>query len=332
MDRPRVYVTRVIPEDGLALVREATACRVWEGGTAAQRWSMPPPREVLLREAGEIDGLLCLLTDPIDAALLDAAPRLRVISQMAVGVDNIDVAACTRRGIPVGYTPGVLAETTADLAWALLMATARRVVEADAYTRSGAWKTWEPMGLLGRDVHHATLGLIGLGGIGTEVAKRARGFDMRILYFSRRRKPELEARLGLEYRLMDELLREADFVSLHFALTPETHHLIGARELALMQPTAILINTTRGPVVDQAALAAALKAGTIAAAGLDVFEAEPVPLDDPILALPNVVALPHIGSASVATRGRMARMAAENLLAALSGQRPPHLVNPEAWQ
>ena len=325
MDRPRVYVTRVIPEDGLALVREATACRVWEG-------ELPPPREVLLREVGEIDGLLCLLTDPIDAALLDAAPRLRVISQMAVGVDNIDVAACTRRGIPVGYTPGVLAETTADLAWALLMATARRVVEADAYTRSGAWKTWEPMGLLGRDVHHATLGIIGLGGIGTEVAKRARGFEMRILYFSRRRKPELEASLGLEYRLMDELLREADFVSLHCALTAETRHLIGARELALMKPTAILINTTRGPVVDQAALAAALKAGTLAAAGLDVFEAEPVPLDDPILSLPNVVALPHIGSASVATRGRMARMAAENLLAALSGQRPPHLVNPEAWQ
>ena len=173
MDRPRVYVTRVIPEDGLALVREATACRVWEGGTAAQRWSMPPPREVLLREVGEIDGLLCLLTDPIDAALLDAAPRLRVISQMAVGVDNIDLAACTRRGIPVGYTPGVLAETTADLAWALLMATARRVVEADAYTRSGAWKTWEPMGLLGLDVHHATLGIIGLGGIGAEVARLA---------------------------------------------------------------------------------------------------------------------------------------------------------------
>ena len=325
MDRPRVYVTRVIPEDGLALVREATACRVWEG-------ELPPPREVLLREVGEIDGLLCLLTDPIDAALLDAAPRLRVISQMAVGVDNIDVAACTRRGIPVGYTPGVLAETTADLAWALLMATARRVVEADAYTRSGAWKTWEPMGLLGRDLHHATLGIIGLGGIGTEVAKRARGFEMRILYFSRRRKPELEASLGLEYRLMDELLREADFVSLHCALTAETRHLIGARELALMKPTAILINTTRGPVVDQAALAAALKAGTLAAAGLDVFEAEPVPLDDPILSLPNVVALPHIGSASVDTRGRMARMAAENLLAALSDQRPPNLVNPEAWQ
>ena len=325
MDRPRVYVTRVIPEDGLALVREATACRVWEG-------ELPPPREVLLREVGEIDGLLCLLTDPIDAALLDAAPRLRVISQMAVGVDNIDVAACTRRGIPVGYTPGVLAETTADLAWALLMATARRVVEADAYTRSGAWKTWEPMGLLGRDLHHATLGIIGLGGIGTEVAKRARGFEMRILYFSRRRKPELEASLGLEYRLMDELLREADFVSLHCALTAETRHLIGARELALMKPTAILINTTRGPVVDQAALAAALKAGTLAAAGLDVFEAEPVPLDDPILSLPNVVALPHIGSASIATRGRMARMAAENLLAALAGQRPPNLVNPEAWR
>jgi glyoxylate reductase len=325
MDRPRVYVTRVIPEEGLAPVREATSCRVWEG-------EMPPPQEVLLREVREVEGLLCLLTDRIDEALLEGAPHLRVVSQMAVGVDNIDVAACTRRGIPVGYTPGVLAETTADLAWALLMATARRVVEADSYTRSGAWKTWEPMGLLGRDVHHATLGLIGLGGIGAEVAKRARGFDMRLLYFSRHRKPDLEERLGLEYRPLDELLPEADFVSLHCALTPETRHLVGARELALMKPTGILINTTRGPVVDQAALSAALRAGTIAAAGLDVFEAEPVPLDDPILALPNVVALPHIGSASVATRGRMARMAADNLLAALSGQRPPNLVNPEAWQ
>jgi glyoxylate reductase len=323
MERPRVYVTRRIPEEGFALLREATNCRVWEG-------ELPPPREVLLQEVAEIEGLLCLLTDRIDEALLNAAPRLRVVSQMAVGVDNIDVAACTRRGIPVGYTPGVLAETTADLAWALLMATARRVVEADAYTRSGAWKTWEPMGLLGRDVHQATLGIIGLGGIGAEVAKRARGFDMRLLYHSRHRKPELEASLGLEFRPMDDLLRESDFVSLHCALTPETRHLIGPRELALMKPTAILINTTRGPVVDQAALAAALSTGTIAAAGLDVFETEPVPLDDRILSLPNVVALPHIGSASVATRGRMSRMAAENLLAALAGNRPPNLVNPEA--
>jgi glyoxylate reductase len=292
---------------------------------------MPPPRDVLLREVADIEGLLCLLTDRIDEELLAAAPRLKVVSQMAVGVDNIDVAACTRRSIPVGNTPGVLTETTADLAWALLMATARRIVEAEAYTRSGAWKTWEPMGLLGRDVHHATLGIIGLGAIGAAVARRARGFDMRIFYSSRRRKPELEAELSLEYREMDEVLKESDFVSLHCALTPETRHLIGPRELALMKPTAILINTTRGPVVDQAALAEALKAGTIAAAGLDVFEVEPVPLDDPILALPNVVALPHIGSASVATRGRMARMAADNLLAALAGRRPPNLVNPEVW-
>jgi glyoxylate reductase len=212
------------------------------------------------------------------------------------------------------------------------MATARRVVEADAYTRSGAWKTWEPMGLLGPDVHGATLGILGLGAIGAAVARRAGGFGMRILYHSRHRKPELEAELGLEHHPMEEVLREADFVSLHTALTPETRHLIGARELALMKPTAILINTTRGPVVDQAALAAALGEGKIAAAGLDVFEQEPVPLDDPILGLPNVVALPHIGSASIATRGRMARMAADNLLAALSGQRPPNLVEPQAWR
>ncbi len=324
MARPRVYVTRLIPDEGLAPVRAATDCRVWDG-------ALPPPRDVLLREVAEADGLLCLLTDRIDEALLQAAPRLKVVSQMAVGVDNIDTAACTRRGIPVGNTPGVLTETTADLAWALLMATARRVVEAAAYTRAGSWKTWEPMGLLGRDVHQATLGILGLGAIGAAVARRARGFDMRILYHSRHRKPLLEAEFGLEHRPMDEVLREADFLSLHCALTPETRHLIGARELALMKPTAILINTTRGPVVDQAALAAALRAGTIAAAGLDVFETEPVSLDDPILSLPNVVALPHIGSASVATRGRMARMAADNLLAALAGRRPPNLVNPEAW-
>jgi len=293
---------------------------------------MPLPRDVLLREVAGVEGLLCLLTDQIDEELLNAAPRLRVVSQMAVGVDNIDVAACTRRGIPVGNTPGVLTETTADLAWALLMATARRIVEAEAYTRSGAWKTWEPMGLLGRDVAGATLGIIGLGAIGAAVARRAGGFNMRILYHSRQRKPEMEAELGLEYHPMEEVLREADFVSLHCALTPETHHLISTRELELMKPTAILINTTRGPVVDQPALAAALRLGKIAAAGLDVFEKEPVPLDDPILALPNVVALPHIGSASIATRGRMAKMAADNLLAALSGQRPPNLVNPEAWR
>jgi glyoxylate reductase len=324
MAQPRVYVTRVIPDEGLTPVREATDCRIWEG-------DLPPPRDVLLREAAEVEGLLCLLTDRIDEELLDAAPRLKVVSQMAVGVDNVDVAACSRRGIPVGNTPGVLTETTADLAWALLMATARRIVEAEAYTRSGAWKTWEPMGLLGRDVHDATLGIIGLGAIGTAVAWRARGFGMRTLYFSRHRKLELEAELGLDYRPMDEVLRESDFVSLHCALTPETRHLIGARELALMKPTGILINTTRGPVVDQVALADALREGKIAAAGLDVFEKEPVPLDDPILQLPNVVALPHIGSASVATRGRMAKMAADNLLAALSGQRPPNMVNPEAW-
>jgi glyoxylate reductase len=325
MAQPRVYVTRVIPEEGLAPVREATECRIWEG-------ELPPPRDVLLREVAEVEGLLCLLTDRIDEELLDAAPKLKVVSQMAVGVDNIDVAACTRRGIPVGNTPGVLTETTADLAWALLMATARRIVEAEAYTRSGAWKTWEPMGLLGRDVHDATLGIIGMGPIGTAVAWRARGFGMRTLYYSRHRKLELEAELGLDYRPMDEVLRDSDFVSLHCALTPETRHLIGARELALMKPTAILINTTRGPVVDQVALADALREGKIAAAGLDVFEKEPVPLDDPILHLPNVVALPHIGSASVATRGRMAKMASDNLLAALSGQRPPNLVNPEAWR
>jgi glyoxylate reductase len=322
MARPRVFVTRRIPEEGLRLVREQADCRLWDD-------DQPPPRDALLAGARDADGLLCLLTDRIDAELLDAAPRLRVVANMAVGYDNIDVAAATARRIPVTNTPGVLTETTADLAWALLMAAARRVVEADAFTRAGRWKTWEPMLLLGRDVHHATLGIIGLGRIGAEVAKRARGFDMQILYHARNRRPDQERALGLEYVSLEELLRRSDFISLHTPLNEETRGLIGERELALMKPTAVLINTARGPIVDQRALTAALQARRIAAAGLDVFEEEPIAPDDPLLAVENVVVLPHIGSASVATRGKMARMAAEDCLAVLEGRRPANPVNPE---
>jgi glyoxylate reductase len=271
-----------------------------------------------------------MLTDPVDAAVLDAGKRLRFVAQMAVGYDNVDVAAATERGILVTNTPGVLTETTADLAFALLLAAARRVVEGDRLTRTGGWKTWHPSFLLGQDVHGATLGIVGLGQIGLAVARRARGFDMRILYHDRRQHPQAEAELALEYVDFDRLLRESDFVTLHVPLLAETRHLIGERELALMKPSAVLVNAARGPVVDQRALYAALKERRIAAAGLDVAEVEPVPLDDPLLTLDNVVITPHIGSASVATRAKMAEMAVESVLQALRGGLPSHCVNPEA--
>ncbi len=322
--RPLVFVTRPIPEAGLRRVREACEVRLWEG-------ELPPPKEVILREAAECDGLLCLLTDPIDAEVIGAGKRLRVISQMAVGVDNIDLEAATARGIPVGHTPGVLTEATADLTFALLLAAARRIPEGIEYVRQGRWRTWEPMALLGREVWGKTLGIVGLGRIGTAVARRARGFAMRVLYHSRSRKPDLEAELGLEYVALDDLLAQADFVSLHCPLTPETHHLIDEEALRRMKPTAILINAARGPVVDTDALLRALREGWIEAAALDVTDPEPLPADHPLLDLPNCIVIPHLGSATVAARERMATMAAENLLAGLRGERLPYCANPEVY-
>ncbi|NLC58740.1 MAG: D-glycerate dehydrogenase [Armatimonadetes bacterium] len=318
----KVWVTRRIPEAGIEMLREAAEVEVWED-------ELPPPRDLILDKIGELDGILALLTDRMDAAVMDRAKKLKVIANYAVGFDNVDVPAATERGILVTNTPGVLTETTADLAFTLLMATARHIVPSDRYTREGRWKTWGPMLFLGQDIHHAALGLIGLGRIGAEVAKRARGFDMRVRYFDPIRNEEAERRLGIEYADLDTILKESDFVSLHTPLTPETRHLIGARELALMKPTAILINTSRGPVVDQKALYEALKNRTLYAAGLDVFDVEPVPKDEPLLSLDNVVAVPHIASASFATRTRMATLAAENLLAGLRGTQPPTPVNPE---
>lgn len=325
MSKPRVYVTRLIPDEGLQTILAACDAEVWEG-------ELPPPREVLLEKIKGKEGLLSLLTDKVDAELMDAAGGLRVISNYAVGFDNIDVKAATARGIPVGNTPGVLTETTADLAFALLMAVARRVVEGVDYVRAGRWKTWGPRLLLGQDVHGATLGLIGFGRIGQAMARRARGFNMRILYHDRARMPEAEAALGATFVDLDTLLRESDFVSLHTDLNPTTRHMIDAAALAKMKPTAILINSARGPIVDPVALADALRRGVIAGAGLDVTEPEPIPLDDPLLQLPNCVIVPHIASASVATRGLMARMAADNLLAGLRGERLPNCVNPEVYQ
>ena len=324
MTKPKVYVTRQIAQEALDMITQDTEMEVWPE-------ELPPPYEVLLEKVKNIDGLLSLLTDKIDANLMNAAPKLKVISNMAVGYDNINVPEATSRGIVVGYTPGVLTETTADFAFALIMAAARRVVEADAYTRKGRWKTWGPMVMLGQDIHHATLGLVGLGRIGMEVAKRARGFNMKVIYFdAQRRSTQEEKELGVEYiPELSTLLSRSDFVSLHVPLIPQTHHLMGAKEFALMKPTAILVNTSRGPVVDQKALYEALKAKQILAAAIDVTETEPISPGDPLLTLDNIIITPHIASASVVTRTRMAVMAAENLIAGLRGQVPPNCVNPE---
>lgn len=316
----KVFITRKIPESALRQIESVCRVEMWE------EEDVPVPRSVLEEKIEEIDGLYCMLTERIDEPLLERAKTLKVISNMAVGYNNIDVEAAKKRGIAVCNTPGVLTETTADLTFALLMATARRLIEASDFLRNGRWKTWSPMLLTGQDVYGATMGIIGLGRIGEALARRARGFDMRVLYYNRSRKQEAEERLGLAYTDLDTLLSESDFVCIMTPYTPETHHLIGERELSLMKPTAILINTARGGIVDEAALYQALKQGTIRAAGLDVFEKEPVDPDHPLLTLPNVVALPHIGSASVETRTKMAELAADNLLKVLAGEQPKHLV------
>jgi glyoxylate reductase len=275
------------------------------------------------------DAVLCLLTDPIDATVLEAARGCRVFANMAVGYNNIDVAAATRLGILVTNTPGVLTEATADLAWTLILGVARRVAEGDRAMREGRYPGWGPLYMLGGDVTGRTLGLVGPGRIAAAVAERARGFRMPILYAGRRDSPEIEA-LGGRRAPLDRLLAESDFVSLHVPLTPETRHLIDARALTRMKPTAYLINTARGPVVDEPALVEALRAGRIAGAGLDVYEQEPR-MAEGLAECPNTLLLPHLGSATHATRGAMSRIAAENVVAALRGDRPPDLVNPDAW-
>jgi glyoxylate reductase len=325
--KPGVFVTRVIPDEGLDPVREACEVDLWTD-------ELPPPRDELLRRVAGVDGLLSLLTDRVDDELLDAAgPQLKVVSNFAVGFDNIDVPALTRRGIPAGNTPGVLTETTADLAFALLMAAARRIPESVDYVRDGRWKTWGPMLLMGVDIHGATLGIVGFGRIGREMAHRAHGFGMRVLYHDvHPATPDDEAALGATRVEMDELFRESDFVTLHVNLTPETHHLIDADALRAMKPSAVIVNTSRGPVVDADALTDALRAGEIFAAGLDVTDPEPLPADHPLVRLPNCVVVPHIASASRVTRGKMAAMAAANLLAGLRGERLPTPVNPEVYE
>jgi glyoxylate reductase len=322
MPRARVFVTRHLPGGALDYLREHCETAVWQN-------EMPPPYEELKREASFSDGLLTLLTDRIDQPLLSSAPRLRAVSNMATGYDNIDVAAATRYGVLVTRTPGVLAETTADFAFALLLAVARRVAEADRYVRAGKWRTWGPEIMLGHDVHGATLGIVGMGDIGAEVAKRARGFDMRIVYHSRTAKPDLDKQHGMKALALEALLRESDFVTLHAPLTQETRGMIGEAQLRMMKPTAFLINTARGLLIDQPALVRALEEGWIAGAGLDVSDPEPIAPDDPLLRLDNLVIAPHIASASIATRSRMAMLAAEQLVQALEEKIPEHVVNQE---
>lgn len=318
--RPKVFVSRIIPEAGLARIREACDADIWQE-------IMPPPYDVLTERVRGIDGLLCTLNDRIDGALMDAAGAgLKIISQMAVGYDNIDVAAAAQRGIPVGNTPGVLTDATADLAFALLLAHTRRIVEGVEYIRAGRWRTWEPMALLGGDLSGATLGIIGLGRIGRAVARRASGFDMRLIAYSPTCPPEDAAALSVTLVGWEMLLRESDYVSVHVPLNAQTRHLINREALALMKPTAVLINTARGGVVDQRALYDALVGGVIGGAALDVTDPEPMPPDDPLLRLSNVTIVPHIGSASQRTRDKMARMAADNLLAGVRGEPLPNRV------
>lgn len=319
--KPKVYVTRLLPEQAMERIRSSCALEVWEG-------ELPPPRDILLEKVRDVEGLLCLLTDKVDSELMSKAPKLRVISNFAVGYDNIDVAEATKRGIVVGNTPDVLTETTADFTFAMIMAAARRVVEGDKQVREGKWKTWGPLTLLGVDVHNATLGIVGLGRIGTAVARRAKGFGMEVLYHGLTRKEQMEKDLGIQYVGLHKLLPESDFVTLHTSLTSLTYHLIGSKELAEMKETGVLVNTARGSIVDNMALYEALRDRRIAFAALDVTDPEPLPADHPLLTLRNVIITPHIASATVATRTEMALMAADNLIAALNGKKPPHVVNP----
>jgi glyoxylate reductase len=323
MPKPKVYVTRELPERGLKKIKQYFDAEVWTEYA-------PPPKKLIIEKAKNVDALAPLLSDKIDAEVFDAAPKLKIVAQMAVGFDNIDVQEATRRGIYVTNTPEVLTDTTADFAWALLMAVARRVVEADKYVRAGQWKVgWHPSMMQGRDVYNATIGIVGAGRIGYAVAKRATGFGMKILFYDVVPRPEIEKDFGAKKVDLDTLFRESDFICIHVPLMKETHHLVNAERLKLMKKTAYLINNSRGPVVDEKALYEALKEGRIAGAGLDVFEQEPTPMDNPLLKLDNVVVAPHISSASYETRSKMAEMVADNLVAFFEGKKPPNLINPD---
>ncbi|HLJ93204.1 MAG TPA: D-glycerate dehydrogenase [Gemmataceae bacterium] len=321
--KPKVFVTRVIPQVGMDRIRAQCDAEVWTD-------PLPPPHAVLRQKIAQCDGLVALLTDKIDAPLLDAAPRLKVVSNYAVGFNNIDIVAATERGIAVGNTPGVLTDATADMAFCLLIAAARRVVEGHAYTLSGKWKTWEPLGHLGQDLAGRTLGVLGMGRIGYALAKRCRGgWDMTVLYHDVHRNEKAEKELGAKLVDLDTLLRDSDFVSVHTDLNEQTRGLFNAERFRKMKRTAVLVNTARGPIIDSKALVEALKSGTIFAAGLDVTDPEPPAAADPLLKLPNVIVAPHIASATVQTRNSMAEICANNLIAGLTGEKLPAWVNPE---
>ncbi|MBI3161752.1 MAG: D-glycerate dehydrogenase [Chloroflexi bacterium] len=321
MTQPNIFITRIIPDPGLLLVKEHYFPDTWPHDP-------PPTREQLIERSRGVDGLLCLLTERVDAQLMDSiGPQLKVISSMSVGVDHIDVAAATARGIPVGNTPGVLTDATADQAFALMLSAARRITEAERFLRAGKWVTWSPSLLLGADFAGATLGILGFGRIGQAVAKRARGFDMRVLYHSPNAQPMYDA----QSTDLDTLLRESDFVSIHVPLNPKTRHLVNAEFLSKMKSNAVLVNTSRGGVLDQTALYDTLKSNRIFAAALDVTDPEPLPMDCPLLELENCLIVPHLGSASKKTRDMMSLLAAQNLVAGLKGERLPNCVNPEVY-
>lgn len=324
MSKPKVFVTRVIPDKGLEMIRDFCEVDLWED-------ELPPSREELMKRVRGVDGLLTLLTDKIDGEVMDTAgEQLKVISNHAVGFDNIDVPAATVRKIPVGNTPDVLTDATADFAFALMMAAGRRLIEADRYVRDGKWKTWGPKLLLGMEFKGATLGLVGFGRIGKAVARRAMGFDMRLIYYDPMEK-ESDVELNATGVDFETLLQESDFIALHTPLTPATRHLIDTEALSKMKSSAVLINTSRGPVVDMDALYEALKVHRIFAAGLDVTEPEPLPMDSPLLTLDNLVIAPHIASASTVARNNMSWMAAKNLIAGLTGEPLPNCVNPQVY-
>jgi glyoxylate reductase len=321
--KPKVFITRVIPKVGLDRIQEHCETEVWAD-------PLPPPYAVLRLKVAAADGLVSLLTDKVDAALFEAAPRLKVVSNYAVGFNNIDVTAATQRGIAVGNTPGVLTDATADMAFCLLIAAARRLVEGHEYARAGKWKTWEPLGHLGQDLAGRTLGVLGMGRIGYALAKRCRGgWNMHILYHDILPNESAEKELGARRVDLDALLSASDFVSIHTDLNEQTRGLFNGERFQQMKRTAILVNTARGPIVDSMALYHALKSGTIFAAGLDVTDPEPLAANDPLLTLPSVIVAPHIASATVGTRNAMAEICANNLIAGLTGQNLPAWVNPE---
>ncbi len=326
MSKLKIYVTRELPERGLRIIKHHFDAEVWPEYA-------PPPKKMIIDKAKNVDALATLLSDKIDAEVFDVAPKLKIVSQLAVGFDNIDVQEATKRGIYVTNTPEVLTDTTADFAWALLMAVARRVVEADKYVRMGQWKVgWHPAMMTGRDVYGATIGIVGAGRIGYAVAKRAKGFDMKILFYDVIPRPEMEKDFGARRADLDTIFKESDFISIHVPLMKETHHLVNEEKLRLMKKTAYLINNSRGPVVDEKALYTALKEGRIAGAGLDVFEQEPTSPDNLLLKFDNVVVAPHISSASIETRSKMAEMVAENLVSFFEGKKPPNLINPDVMK